>query len=102
MITKKELCYFLGDENHDDEYTYYVDYKDVYDFIAKKFANEYTIHQDTANNIIGDLDLWDTLEEQYEDDILENWMADAMAQREDDKAYQDKYSYYGVSQSDFI
>lgn len=98
---KKELHYCLGDEEHDEEYTYEVDYDDIYDFIVELFANFYGIHERTARIIIGDFDLWETLEEDWEEDILNNWYEKAMAKRDDDKAYKNKYSYYGIKESDF-
>lgn len=98
---KKELYYFLGDEEHDDDYTYEVDYDEVYDFIVEQFDNEYHVGRNTARSIIDDFDLWEQLEEYYDEAIKDNWFDEAMEQRDDDIAYQDKYSYYGISESDF-
>ena len=99
---EKELVYQFGDEYHDDEYSYYVDYGDIYDFLEDEFAKDYGLKKQVAKDIIDDLFLWDTLEEIYEEAILEHWYAEALEQQRDDKEYDsDIYSYYGVSRNDF-
>jgi hypothetical protein len=99
---EKELVYKYGDEYHDDEYSYYVDYGEVYELLEQLFAENYGLKKQVAKDIIDDLCLWDILEEVYEEDILDHWYLEAMEQQRDDKEYDaDIYSYYGVSRNDF-
>lgn len=95
---EKELNYTFDDE----DYTYSVDYEEFQDFITNEFASTYGLIYETANNIIEDMDLWDLLEEDYQEAILEHFEEEARESFLDYKEHQkDPLGYYGVSESDF-
>lgn len=94
----KELNYTFDDK----DYTHYIDYGEWQDFITNEFASTYGLNHETANNIIEDMDLWDTLEEWYLDALHEHFKDEAYQQFLDDEEYRkDPCGYYGVSESDF-
>ena len=89
-------------EFEDEEFEYDVDYGSIYDTLSRKFADDYGLTINVANDIIDDYGLWDDLESIHEEYLLEYYEDDARNEFEDNKEYRkDVYSYYGVSRNDF-
>lgn len=68
-----------------EEYDYYYDYSILKKEIVNEFALEYNLELDKAEKIVEDLDLYDTLEERYENEIEETLK---------DKLYKKAYREY--------
>ena len=84
------------------EFEYEVDYKNVHDVLEKKFMDDYGLTPNVARNIIDDYGLWEALEENHKDYLLELFEDDARNEYEENREYnKDPYSYYGVSRNDF-
>lgn len=80
-INKEEI--WLSEDDFDgyetEEYEYEYDYEILQEEIVNAFAEEYDLDFDKAKKIIEDLDLYDTLEQQYEDlleDVLKERLYD--------------------------
>ena len=68
---------FDGYETEEFEYDY--DNQIFYDVAASCFSEDYGIDKDIAKRIIGDFDLWDSIEEEYGskiEDILKEQLYD--------------------------
>ena len=74
----KTITYYSGDEHHEEEYEFEVSIDDLYEAIYELFADAYDISKDSAKNIVDELDLYDQLEELFEDEIKEYFEEEAM------------------------
>ena len=84
------------------DFEYDVDYGEIYEVLIDKFMKDYGVNYVGAKGIIDDYSLWETLEEEHEDYLLEVFEDDARKSFEDSREYEkDPYSYYGVSRNDF-
>lgn len=84
----KTITYYSGDEFHEEEYEFEVSTDDLYEAIYELFADAYDISKDSAKNIVDEFDLYDQLEELFEDEIKEYFEEEAMEewrQYEEDK-----------------
>ena len=69
--------------------------------IEEIFSEDYGLTITQSKNIIDDLELYDQLEELYEDKLKDWFEREAREQYEDDKEYdEDPDSFYGVSRYD--
>ena len=85
-----------------DDYEYNADYSDACDVLTQEFAKDYGISEEAAKRIIDDYDLWESLEDCYNDVLLEYFEDEAYDAYLDGKDYSnDPYSYYGVNRNDF-
>lgn len=75
---KITIIYYRGDEYHDEKFEFEPSFEDLQDAIHELFAKEYNISVESAKNIIGDLDLYDELEEYFEEEIKEYFEEQAM------------------------
>lgn len=88
-------------EYETEEFEFEVD--DTSNVIVNEFRCEFGLTLVQARELIDELDLWNELEERYEDEIKEHFEEEAYEMYKDQCEYEsDPYSYYGVSRSDFI
>lgn len=74
----KTITYYSGPEDYEEEYEFEVELDDLYEAIYELFADAYDISKDSAKNIVDELDLYDQLEELFEDEIKEYFEEEAM------------------------
>ena len=79
------------------------DVGDTSKVVEQCFMNEFGTTLIQTREIIDEFNLWEELEERYEDEIKEYFRDEACEAYADSKEYEsDPYSYYGVSIHDFI
>ena len=84
----KTITYYSGDEFHEEEYEFEVSLEDLQEALYEIFAEEYNISVESAKNIVDEFDLYDQLEECFEDEIKDYFEEEAMEewqQYEEDK-----------------
>lgn len=84
----KTITYYSGDEFHEDEYEFEISLEDLQDALYEIFSDVYGIPLESAKNIVDEFDLYDQLEECFEDEIKEYFEEEAMEewqQYEEDK-----------------
>lgn len=95
----KEIYY----EFDGNEFTYEAKQERVNEYVETCFENEYQITNEQAKAIIEDLDLYDTLEERYDESVKDFFEDVAYERYKDTRKYRSNpLAYYGMSQSDFI
>jgi hypothetical protein len=96
-----KITYEFETKRGSDEFDFEVD--DTSEIIEQCFRKEFGTNLTQTRELIDELDLWESLEERYEDEIKEHFEEEAYEMYKDQREYEsDPYSYYGVSRSDFI
>ena len=84
----KTITYYSGDEFHEEKYEFEVSLEDLQNALYEIFSDVYGIPLESAKNIVDEFDLYDQLEECFEDEIKEYFEEEAMEewrQYEEDK-----------------
>lgn len=84
----KTITYYSGDEFHENEYEFEVSLEDLQNALYEIFSDVYGIPLESAKSIVDEFDLYDQLEECFEDEIKEYFEEEAMEewrQYEEDK-----------------
>lgn len=96
-----KITYEFETKHGSYEFDFEVD--DTSEIIEQCFRKEFGTNLTQTRELIDELDLWESLEERYEDEIKEHFEEEAYEMYKDQREYEsDPYSYYGVSRSDFI
>ena len=67
----KTITYYSGDEFHEDKYEFEVSLEDLQNALYEMFSDVYGIPLESAKSIVDEFDLYDQLEECFEDEIKE-------------------------------
>lgn len=95
----KEIYYDFDD----NEFLYEADEYRLNEYIETLFENEYSVTKEQAQRIIENFDLYESLEEIYEEQIKDFFEDLAYEEYVDSCEYRkDPLGYYGISNSDFI